>query len=220
MHRLGKDTTYRALGGAALAAAVLHGIALLWLAQGGLSLGRGEARLVVPNALTAPDASSASSIHVKWVRLATSTEAEAPVTPATPGGAGDVTERAPGDLATASPRRVDVPASLPAGAPDLAPMRYESSDSLQSSPRPLVGWVLDEEVLDGVRQATLMLQLWVSSQGRIDRVQLVRAEPPGEWVSRALANFSDTAMVPGVKDGRDVPSILMVEIVTDLEKFR
>lgn len=220
MQRLGRDTAYRALGGAALAAAVVHGVAWLWLAHGGMTLGRGEARIVVPNAPISPGAGPDSSMHVRWVGRTISTATEAPDTAATHGGAGDVRESTPEDLAVVSPRRVDVPPSLPAGTPDQTPTRYEPSHLLQSSPRPLAGWVLDEEVLDGVRQATLLLQLWVSSQGRIDRIQVVRAEPPGEWVSLALANFSDTAMVPGVKDGRAVPSIVMVEIVTDLEKFR
>jgi len=119
-------------------------------------------------------------------------------------------------------------AAGPAGvAPAVAPggrrgavVDYVPAEALSDRPRPEPGWVLDEDALASVRQARLTMRVWVSAQGRIDRVALLSAEPPGEWAERTLQRLPDTAMSPGFKDGHAVPSTLVVEIASENESFR
>lgn len=213
----------RALGWAVLAAAVFHGVIWLLLQQGGLT-GRRDG-----------GGGTSAGWHVGSISMKTE---------GLPGAEGirirvmdgaawngrpsvavdDSGESLPAGvdapLSEASLARAPAQASVAAGAEHLLPTVYWASESLQSSPRPQLGWVLDEEVLDGVRQARIFLQIWVSALGQIDQVQVLKAEPPGEWVHRALAHVAETAMLPGVKDGQAVPATVVVEIVSDVERFR
>lgn len=120
------------------------------------------------------------------------------------------------------------PANEPAGgAPAVAPggqrgavVDYVPAEALSNSPRPEPGWVLDEDALASVRQARLTMRVWVSAAGRVDRVVLLSAEPPGDWAERAVQRLPDTLMSPGFKDGHAVASTLVVEIASENESFR
>lgn len=131
----------------------------------------------------------------------------------------------------------DVPASAPALAQassvtPVPPMAAEAgghagvaapywpSEQLSQGPRPELDWILDEEALGAVRQGRMWLRLWVSEQGRIDRVALLSAEPAGEWAERAVQRLADTRMQPGLKDGQAVPASVVVEIASEIERFR
>ncbi len=107
----------------------------------------------------------------------------------------------------------------PAGRQGVA-ANYLPAETLSDSPRPDPGWLLDEEALSSVRHARLTMRLWVSAEGRIDRVALLSAEPAGDWVERAVQRLPETPMLPGLKDGRAVPSTLVVEIASEIERFR
>lgn len=102
----------------------------------------------------------------------------------------------------------------------MAPTRYASADDLDVTARPVAGWVLDEQVLMGVRKGRLVLKLWVSDAGVIDGFAVVGSQPEGDWVLRALKPFGMTVMQPGLKNGRAVPSTLVVEIASEDEGFR
>ena len=97
---------------------------------------------------------------------------------------------------------------------------YWPSEQLSQGPRPELDWILDEEALGAVRQGRMWLRLWVSEQGRIDRVALLSAEPAGEWAGRAVQRLADTRMQPGLKDGQAVPASVVVEIASEIERFR
>ncbi len=98
--------------------------------------------------------------------------------------------------------------------------RYLPAEDLSDSPRPDAGWLLDEEALASARQVRLTMRVWVSAEGRIDRVALLSAEPAGDWVKRAVQRLPETRMLPGLKDGRPVPSTVVVEISSEIERFR
>ncbi len=102
----------------------------------------------------------------------------------------------------------------------MAPTRYASADDLDVTARPVAGWVLDEQVLMGVRKGRLVLKLWVSDAGVIDGFAVVGSQPEGDWVLRALKPFGMTVMQPGLRNGRAVPSTLVVEIASEDEGFR
>lgn len=110
--------------------------------------------------------------------------------------------------------------SASAAAQQGVAARYLPAEDLSDSPRPDPGWLLDEEALASVRQARLTLRVWVSAEGRIDRVALISAEPAGDWVERAVQRLPETHMLPGLKDGRPVPSTAVVEISSEIERFR
>jgi len=97
---------------------------------------------------------------------------------------------------------------------------YVPAEDLSDSPRPDSGWLLDEDALASVRQARLTMRVWVSAEGRIDRVALLSAEPSGDWVERAVQHLPATPMLPGMKEGRPVPSTVVVEISSEIERFR
>lgn len=107
----------------------------------------------------------------------------------------------------------------PAGPQWLAG-RYTPADQLDQSPRPELGWFLDEDVLAPLPHGSMLVQLWVSVEGRIDRAELLRADPPGDWALRALVPLPGTPMRPGVRDGHPVAATLVVELVSDNERFR
>jgi len=97
---------------------------------------------------------------------------------------------------------------------------YLPADELDALASPEHGWVLDEMALQQAGRSTLRLQLWVSAQGRIDRVMVLQATPVGEWVNKAIAPLHQTPMHPAERQGRFVASTLVVEIASDLESLQ
>lgn len=136
-------------------------------------------------------------------------------------------ERVPGDAdARSQDGRMWVgEPSVPEASPTQAGAQwltgpYAPADTLDQSPRPELGWFLDEDVLTPLLHGRMLVQLWVSAEGRIDRAELLQAEPPGEWALRALRPLPGTPMRAGVRAGRPVAATLVVELVTDNERFR
>ena len=125
----------------------------------------------------------------------------------------------------AAPQTLDAPdPATKGGAPQVGAQwvkgRYAPSETLDQSPRPELGWFLDEDVLTPLLHGSMLVQLWVSADGRIDRAELLRAEPPGDWALRALRPLMGTPMLPGVRAGQPVAASLVVELVSDNERFR
>lgn len=220
----------RGLGLAVLAAATLHAVAWwVWGHQGWTG-----AQPVV----------SAAAMHVQWaasgagrVRPAPSADARASERGAA-GASAPVRAQASLPLAEraqetpglapadgAAPQTLDAPdPATEGGAPQVGVQwvkgRYAPSETLDQSPRPELGWFLDEDVLTPLLHGSMLVQLWVSAEGRIDRAELLRAEPPGDWALRALRPLMGTPMLPGVRAGQPVAATLVVELVTDNERFR
>lgn len=80
--------------------------------------------------------------------------------------------------------------------------------------------MLDEEALASVRRGRLHVRLWVSADGVIDRVVLLSSEPAGAWAMQAIQPLPSTRMQPGRLEARAVPSTLVVEITSEIERFR
>lgn len=97
---------------------------------------------------------------------------------------------------------------------------YLSSNEIDRGPEPELGWILDEHALEQVGGARIRVRLWVSEVGRIDRVAILQAEPPGRWVDDAIRPLPDTRMRPAERDGRAVASTIVVELSADLETLR
>lgn len=194
-------------------AVALHGFGTWLLGAGGWPKRTSGA---VVDAHEGPVEARASRVLRVRLSLAESPALDAP-------GAGPLRPEAPIDRAQqpASDGPVDsvVVAQL---TPDQATLaeRYVQADQLDLAPSPEPGWILDEDAFSEVGSARMVLRLWVSAQGHIDRVDVLRAEPGGGWVDRAIRPLPETRMRPGERAGHAVASSIVVELVADLETFR
>lgn len=214
---------WRALGVAALAAAGLHLLGWACLRDAGLTgaLDSTPAPPVAPGVrvrLASPSASIAPISPLSPL---------SPITPITPTSA--LVDNAPA-APSASPRPSETAPSaelatqagpaVSTAAPHTRASPYWPADDLERSPQPELSWVVDESELERVRHARVLLKLWVSELGRIDRVELLQAEPAGDWPSRALRFLADTRMLPGVRAGQAVNATVVVEIAAEVERFQ
>lgn len=125
-------------------------------------------------------------------------------------------DAAQGAVVDAAEETVNATETATAGPASLA-SAYLPAEEVDRGPTPEPGWVLDEAALERVGAAHVRLRLWVSERGRIDRVVLIHAEPPGAWVERAIRPLADTRMLPAERQGRPVASTIVVELTADLE---
>jgi TonB family protein len=58
----------------------------------------------------------------------------------------------------------------------------------------------------------VVLDVFVSLAGAVDRVQVVRAEPAGRFEQSAVKAFSAARFTPGMRKGKPVPSRLRIEV--------
>lgn len=179
----------------------LHGLGALALSPSGWG-GGGE-----------PSASAGASQLDRGLRVRLAARADLPEQ----AGSLEPVELAdPAESPVASPTEpTDSLARLSAGGALAA--RYLSDADVDQGPAPESGWALDEAVLPPATPVRLVLRLWVSEQGRIDRVQLVQAEPAGDWAGRAAQALASTPMRPALRDGQAVAASAVVEITAEAE---
>lgn len=58
----------------------------------------------------------------------------------------------------------------------------------------------------------VVLELYISPQGTLDRVRVVHAEPPGRFEGSALKAFSAARFTPGMRKGKAVHSLVRIEV--------
>jgi protein TonB len=63
----------------------------------------------------------------------------------------------------------------------------------------------------GVR-GKVVLDVFISLSGRVDRVSVVRAAPAGRFEQSAIKAFSAARFAPGVRKGKPAPSRLRIEV--------
>lgn len=205
---------WRALGVAALAAAGLHLLGWACLRDAGLT-GALDSTLAPPVAPGLRVRLASPSAPIAPVSLISPTSALVDNALAAPSGSPLPSETAPSaELDTQAGPAVS------AAAPHTRASPYWPADDLERSPQPELSWVVDESELERVRHARVLLKLWVSELGRIDRVELLQAEPAGDWPSRALRFLADTRMLPGVRAGQAVNATVVVEIAAEVERFQ
>lgn len=119
-----------------------------------------------------------------------------------------------------APQSEPAPAHEPAGANAWLASRYLDASELDQAPRPVADWFLDEEALQALPRTLVQLRLKVSAEGRIDHVEVVRAEPSGEWVLAALRPLRETPMQAGLREGKPVAATIVVELATENERVR
>lgn len=189
---------------ALIAAAVLHGIVWWAWSHDGVGGSRGD-EPVLPSLVGQSLAEQPVQLLTRSVPAGQSTA--------------NVAE-APKSAANASGVALREPAPERSGAGALMATRYLDASELDQAARPVADWLLDEEALQALPHTLVQLRLKVSAEGRIDHVEVVRAEPPGEWVLAALRPLRHTPMQAGLRGGEAVASTLVVELATENERVR
>jgi len=67
------------------------------------------------------------------------------------------------------------------------------------------------ELVAGIR-GKLVLELYVSADGTLDRIRVAQSNLPGPFEASALKAFRGARYAPGMKRGKPVPSLLRIEV--------
>ncbi|HUG78360.1 MAG TPA: energy transducer TonB [Burkholderiales bacterium] len=134
-------------------------------------------------------------------------------------------ERLPGERGSgpAQPKlnvRVGKPPAAPAPqahAPATLPERYFTAREVDTPARPrvTVPLIYPEDALIWKLRGVVRLRVFISERGTVDSVQVVRAEPPGEFEDAAIAATRRLVYDPALKDGRAVRSQKLIEVTFD-----
>jgi protein TonB len=92
-------------------------------------------------------------------------------------------------------------------------VRYVPASDLDVRPQ-VMTHVMPEypkSLLSGIR-GRVVLDLYISITGAMDRVQVVSAKPPQRFDQAAVDAFSKARFTPGRKNGKPVPSRLRIEV--------
>jgi len=102
---------------------------------------------------------------------------------------------------------------LLAGPATAADARYWSAKELDVRPQ-VATHVAPEYPRDlpaGVR-GTVVLDVFVSATGAVDKVTVVRAQPARRFEESAVKAFSAARFVPGKRQGKPAPARLRIEV--------
>jgi protein TonB len=58
----------------------------------------------------------------------------------------------------------------------------------------------------------VLIELYIDETGTVERVAILRAEPPGVFDASVKRAFSAARFTPGMKEGRPVPVLMTLEI--------
>ncbi len=93
-----------------------------------------------------------------------------------------------------------------------APVYYPPS---QLDQRPLIRLRIEPAFPPGapVTSGRVVLRLYISEQGEVERMAIVSAEPPGWFEKPALDAFAAARFTPGIRNGVPVRSLLTIELL-------
>ena len=100
-----------------------------------------------------------------------------------------------------------------AGATRAAAPRYWAGKDLEVRPQ-IKSHVMPEyprDILSGTK-GRVVLDLFVSATGTLDRIHVVKAEPPGRFEQAARQAFAGARYSPGLRKGQPVASRLRIEV--------
>jgi TonB family protein len=103
-------------------------------------------------------------------------------------------------------------------APDAATVQaaelhYWSAAELDVRPqiRTHVMPVYPPDLPAGIR-GRVVLELFISPSGKLERMRVARAEPRGRFEQAAFKAFLGARFAPGMRKGKPVPSLLRIEV--------
>jgi hypothetical protein len=96
------------------------------------------------------------------------------------------------------------------------PSEYLAVEQVDTYPRPKDEWQLDwKQVQSNLEAWHITVRMWVSAAGQIDHVELMDAQPSGDWGIRLVEPLVHTDMVPGSLAGQPVPVTYVVQLAPD-----
>jgi hypothetical protein len=124
----------------------------------------------------------------------------------------------PAESVSQAPQRADA-AAPEHRASELAEARalfegpkYFTAAELDQRPVPVSAIDLDPPAGVPARDGNVVARILISEHGRADKVQILAADPEGEFERIVIDAFAAAAYRPGVRNGRPVKSQLTVEI--------
>ena len=116
----------------------------------------------------------------------------------------------------AAPRHEPMPAKIAGpGAPADTPAAKHYLPLSQLDVRPQIRTHVMPEYPEGVPQGTrgrVVLELLIAADGRVDAINVERAEPGGVFEEAAVKAFSKAEFSPAMKRGAPSPALLRVEV--------
>lgn len=121
----------------------------------------------------------------------------------------------PAPLPAALPPSLNTPEPAPVPEPPapLEPAGYLPIDAVDEAAVPLADWAIDTDVLPRGYTLRLVLQLWISAQGSLDRWEILGDTANRALAQKALANLADTPIQPALLHQVAVPSFRQLEVV-------
>lgn len=134
-------------------------------------------------------------------------------------------------LSPASAREAEIPApgaeAPPAGAagpastepPPVLPRPTSYYSTRELDVRPGIMTRVEPEYPEAAARrflsGSVQLQLYIEADGRVSRVEILRADPPGYFEESATRAFGAARFSPGMKDGRPVAAQMTLEVSFD-----
>lgn len=98
-----------------------------------------------------------------------------------------------------------------------APAKYFRSDELdeRATPIEVAPLVYPEQAYINRIPGTVRMRIYISSDGRVDRAEIIAASPPNHFERAAIDAVQRTRFHPARKGGRPVPSQKLIEVEFD-----
>lgn len=105
------------------------------------------------------------------------------------------------------------PAQESAPPPDTQP-DYWPRKWLTASPTPLEPPLVlyPESETQGQTEGWVILELFISASGHVDKIDVLTSEAPEEFIESARRTFLQAPFTPGLKDNVAVPSRIKIEV--------
>lgn len=166
-----------------------------------------------PILLEAPHV-KAGSVHAVKTRLLH------PVLTSTSAQAADLS---PSGAASAPSEPSETPAPAEAGPSQptqkntTAPPDYWPRKWLSNAPTPNAPTVVPypESAPSDQKEGWVILELFISASGQVDRVEVLSSQAPDEFIASARQTFGQSTFSPGLKDNVPVPSRIKIEVRFD-----
>ena len=93
--------------------------------------------------------------------------------------------------------------------PDYWPRKWLTASPTPLEP-PLV--LYPESETQGQTEGWVILELFISASGHVDKIDVLTSEAPEEFIASARRTFLQASFMPGLKDNVAVPSRIKIEV--------
>ena len=90
-------------------------------------------------------------------------------------------------------------------------------DEVDTPALPVGDWVINFSVWPTGRSPAIVVEMWISAEGKLEHWELVSETPNREMIETSLRNLEDTPINPALRFGKRVASFRRVEIIVDVD---